>query len=202
MEVLAAKQFLLKSGATMTYRPFQPPDSRSCAALLSRNITRAFPLEEPKQKLYEKEMAAYTQANIVTTAYERNYHVAEVDGQAVGVIGIQRLPYAARRPSVIPAMEITDLMVERDLQGMNIGRILLSEGIVEKSRQGIQFFHALCPSTASNFFTNKIGFKELETGLESVRWGKVNALSFRVNSIDVESHSTFLKCVAAAPAFQ
>ncbi len=181
------EEFKLKSGVTVTVRKFEPRDSSSCSNLLNRSFKIASPIPDFATKLYENELAAYRSGNIQKTAHKRDYRIAEVGDQVVGLVGIRkfppsrevvrtaelfRLPAAyidAHRPA---AAEVLDLVVADGFRGKKIGTFLTMAALVDKIEEGITYFHAYAPAYAARLLAYG-GFAKTSDEADSIRWGKV-----------------------------
>jgi GNAT superfamily N-acetyltransferase len=140
-------------------------------------------------------MAAYRWANIQKTAHKRDYQVAEVGGQVIGLVGIMRFPAAhgvvrtaklfrlptsyidEHRPA---AAEVLDLVVADGFRGKKIGSMLTLAALVGKLEEGITYFHAYAPAYAAPLLAGG-GFAKTSDEVGSIRWGRVASFFASLN---------------------
>ena len=207
-----AVEYNLKSGIRLKYRKFERSDSIPCVTILHRGFKP--PLEKHALMLWGKEMEAYKSAHFQSTAKKRDYHVAEVDGCIVGMIGIERFPPATWRvgeakrtgadtnPASLaspPTAEILDLAVAPEFCGKQVDSALLLLTMLRKIEQDVGYFHAYAPLHALPAF-HYAGFGAWGKPMKSIMLGDAHPLWTCVPAEKKSALQDALREIQAQPA--
>jgi N-acetylglutamate synthase-like GNAT family acetyltransferase len=141
------KLYRLKKGVVVTYRPFKLGDAAACSRLVFGNFKGML-----GGSVHGKEARQiYSEQNLPKVAKERDYHVAEVRGEVVGVMGF--LSYDAK------VVEVSNLAVDTGIQGKGIGTLLVVLGMLGKIESGISRFIVYTNDRSRSIFV-RFGFQK------------------------------------------
>lgn len=188
MRVVDMAEYHLKSGVKVRFRPFEQSDVRVCVGMMFG--TYKPPSDKWEKHMWMNEMKAFWPEGFASTARKRDYHIAEINGHALGMVGAERFPPAAWRvedakrtgaapdlanlPSP-PAAVILDLAVTPQFQGKHIGRLLLIATMLRKIEQGVEHFYAYAPPHALPVF-QYAGFDASGGPAKSIMWETAHPL--------------------------
>lgn len=157
--------FKLKSDVRVLHRQFQPEDTATCSYLVLSNLQPLLEKSLGSESWNRDFVRVYDVSNLPNLAAQRDYWVAEKDGQVVGLVGFDTLSCPER------GVELCNLSVDPKFQKSGVGTLLASLGYLRKLTEGVRRFWGEC-----NAVSEKIALAQgllLQPDYDSVKYGGV-----------------------------
>jgi L-amino acid N-acyltransferase YncA len=166
------REFHLRSGLTVIYRPFRPLDGPQVSRIFLENF--APHREEMGENAWQRGVAgAYSVESLPAFAEERNLHVAaKPDGTVLGMTSAVRYSGAYA--------EFMNLSVDKKARGMGAGKLLAALNVLQMAGEGIKTIYAFAAPQSQGIFL-QMGFAESSSFARLVFRGTALSLSAKVN---------------------